>query len=296
MSKIEELYNIACSLKCENQETIIDALCFLNRPITDFVTEDYLNVKDLKKHMQFDVFSNTYRGKTFRDYEKQRLKALERVEAVDSIADGFSIAIREVAEIREGIHGINYNEMYKSCCQIEFMIDVCRNMMLQGASLTEIVKYVPGTQMGDVYHLATDHLGFHLNLSPEEKEDVERYDEMIKNGKTQSVTMRDIMRWGDWVSMPHRQSNGSGWSIDGEQIYDTYTMACVFTECKMSFPYYFEDKANPNYAETFEEVLEEIMLYPERVSVDGLEKAYSPQEWNLLNRLKMKMQSKSEEK
>lgn len=296
MSKIEELYNIAQSLKCENREEVIDALCFLNQPIADYVTEDYLNVKDLKRYMQFDVFYDTYKRKSLKDYEEQRLEALKQIDTTDNIAEDFSIAIRETAKIREGIHGINYNEMYKSCYKIVVIIEVCKNMMLQGASLTEISKYVPGSQMGDIYHLATDHLGMNLELSKEEKTEVKRYDEMMEKGNQNSVSLRDIMRWAFIDEIPHKQSDESGWSIDGKQIYDPCTMACIFAECQMSFPYYYEDNVNPTYAKNFDELLEKIMLQADRVSFGGLEMAYSSQEWNLINRLQEKLLIKWKEK
>lgn len=180
-----------------------------------------MNVKDLKKkYMQFDVFSDTYKGKTLDDYEEQRQRALKKISAEKDIADSFSVAIKETAEIREGIHGINYNEMYKSCCKIVFMIEVCRNMMLQGASLTEISKYVPGGQMGDIYHLATDYLGITLELTKEEEAEVKRYDEMVERGKQNTVNMQAIMRWRFLDGIPHKQSDNSGWSVDGEKVYD----------------------------------------------------------------------------
>lgn len=293
MRTIKELQDIAQLLNKKKGEDILDALHFLNQPTEDYATKDYFNVKDLKNnHMQFDVFLNTYKGKSLSDYEEQRLKALMKIENTENIADSFSIAVSEAANIREGIHGINYNEMYKSCCKITFMIEVCKNMMLQGATLTEITKYIPESQMGDIYHLATDYLGIKLEISNEEKEKIKHYDEMVKKGTLNSVTMRDIMRWKLTEGIPHIVSDKSGWSIDGEQVYDTLTMACVFAECQLSFPYYYKDKMNPSYANSFDELLEEIMLRPDKLSFDGLEESYSSQEWNLLNRIQKKFLSK----
>lgn len=107
--------------------------------------------------------------------------------------------------------------------------------------------------------------------------------------------MQAIMRWRFLDGIPHKQSDNSGWSVDGEKVYDAYTMACIFAECQMSFPYYWEDETNPSYAKKFDAVLEEIMLQPDKVSFDGLEKAYSSQEWNLIKRLQEKLLSKQKE-
>ena len=63
----------------------------------------------------------------------------------------------------------------------------------------------------------------------------------------------------------------------------------LYAECEVSYPYYNENKLNPCYAKSFEEILSKIMLNPEEISFTGLEKAYSNQEWNLIHRFQQKL-------
>ncbi len=290
MSKIDELHSIAQMLKGKRSEEILDALFFLNSPIEDYVDKDRFKVENLKKnHMKFDVFLDTYKRKSLVDYEEQRIRALAKINNTENIVDRFLIAINEAAEIQEGIHGINYNNMYKSCCQVMFMIEVCNNMLVQGATLTEISKYVPGSQLGDIYHLATDHLGIEIEPTDEEREEITRYDQTLESQSDEKVRFCDIMGWIYPKGIPHKVSDGVSWSIDGKDVYDVYTIACVFSECRLMFPYYYDDKTNPTYEKTFDKLLEKVMLTPDKISFDGLRESYSAQEWNLINHLREKM-------
>lgn len=294
---MKELYDLIKTFKYEKQEEMLEAICFLNQPMDDYVMEDYLKLKDLKnKYMQYDAFSDTYKRKSINDYENQRKRAIEKISSTNNMAEKISIAISEATEIREGIHGINYNEMIKPCFQVVFMMETCKNMMLQGATLTEISKYVPGSQMGDIYHFGVDHLGIKLELNEKEEAEINRYDEIQKRGNQNTVNLQDIMKWKFMEGIPHKQSDKLEWSIDGEVTYDTFTMACTYAECFLSFPYYYGDRTNPTYAKYFDEVLEQIMLNPEKITFDGLEKAYSLQEWNLLKCLQEKLLEKKKEK
>lgn len=84
--------------------------------------------------------------------------------------------LKTAEEISDAVYHLQYNEIYKNGCYIAFAIQVCKNMLEAGVSLTEIVKYVPRTSISDIYHLGERYLGIDVNVSDEELKLIEEED------------------------------------------------------------------------------------------------------------------------
>ena len=69
-------------------------------------------------------------------------------------------------------------------------------------------------------------------------------------------------------------------------------MACIYAGCEIAYPYYYEEEYNPRYTKSLDDILEKVMTDGDKIKFDGLEKAYSAQEWNLICRLRQKIVDK----
>lgn len=288
MSNLNQLMETVSALYNEDISPwdVSEAVHVLETPVSELALREYLNFKSIKDdYMQYDAMEDTYKRKSEDVYEQLRQRTLILIENENNVLKQVKLLMETSKEIREGIKGIYYNNTFRDCCKIPFMINVCKNMILAGASLTEIVKYVPESQMGDIYHLAEDYLGLHLALTEEEKAEVERYD---KEDGENKVRRTNVWQQLFVKGIPHKKDGV--WTMDDDpSTYDTYGMACRYAGCELSYPYYKEDVKNPRYADTFEEILEKTMLFPQDISIEGLERAYSPQEYHLVISLREKL-------
>lgn len=281
MSKLNQIVEMLCNLRNNDLsvDDISEAAYIIEEPVEDLAIRQYLKMKDAKsKFIQYDAFGSTYMRKDVNEYEKLRQRTLREIEMEDDVFKQIGLIVERSKEIKEGIKGIYYNDAFRKCCKIPFMVEVCKNMILAGASLTEITKYVPESVMGDIYHLAKDHLGLHIELTEDERKEVEKYDNEPEEKKIRVMTAwRRLFGKG----IPHEKDGR--WTLDDDdKSYDSYEMACLYAGCELSYPYYEDGIKNPKYVDTFEEVLEKVMLFPEDISIEGLERAYSTQEYHLV--------------
>lgn len=289
MSKLNKIVETICTLKNGDisSDAISEAAYIVEQPVEELALREYLAMKAAKdEYMQLDALDNRYRRKGEDEYERLRLRTLKDIEREEDIFKQIELLLERSQEIKEGIKGIYYNNMFRDCCKIPFMIEACKNMILAGATLTEIAKYVPGAQMGDIFHLAEDHLGLHIELTEDERKEVEKYD-----GKRGEMAIGTTNVWQQLFmnGIPHKKDDMWIMSEEEGKEYTTYQMAGYYAGCELSYPYYYREIKNPRYAESFEEVLEKIMLFPQDNSVEGLEAAYSQQEYHLLMILRGKL-------
>lgn len=289
MSRLNRIVDTICKLQNNgiSSDEISEAVYILEEPVEKQALGEYLSMKNAKNEfMQLDAFDNRYKRKDKEEYERLRQRTLQDIEREEDIFKQIELLIERSKEIKEGIKGIYYNDVFRECCQIPFMVETCKNMIHAGATLTQIAKYVPGAQMGDIYHLAEDHLGLHIELAEEERKEVEKYDR--ERGETTAETTnlwQQLFMYG----IPHKKDDMWIMREEEDKKYTTYQMARYYSRCELSYPYYSKGIKNPRYAESFEEVLEKIMLFPQDNSVAGLEKAYSQQEYHLLMELRQKL-------
>ena len=289
MSKLNEILNVICNLRNTDisPEVISEAIYVLEQSVEQQAVRECLNMKDAKNEfMQLDAFDNRYKRKGENDYERLRLRTLQEIENEEDIFKQIDLLLERSKEIREGVKGIYYNDAFRDCCMIPFMVEICKNMIIAGGSLTEITKYVPKAQMGDIYHLAEDHLGLHIDINEEERKEVEKYD---KQRDERVIGKTNIWQQLFMNGIPHRKDGMWIMRDEEDKIYSTYQMACYYARCDLSYPYYKGEIKNPRYAETFDEVLEQVMLFPEETSIEGLEDAYSQQEYHLAMTLRKKL-------
>lgn len=289
MSKLNNIVDVICKLQSRDisSDAISEALYILKEPVEKQALREYLSMKNAKnKFMQMDAFDNCYKRKNEEEYERLRLRTLQEIEKEEDIFKLIELLLERAKEIKEGIKGIYYNDMFRDCCQIPFMVETCKNMIHAGATLTQIAKYVPGTQMGDIYHLVEDHLGLHIDLTEEEKKEVEKYD--CETGEV-AIGTTNVWQQLFMQGIPHKKDDMWIMREEEDKEYTTYQIACYYSGCELSYPYYSKGIKNPRYAESFEEVLEKIMIFPQDNSVEGLEKAYSEQEYHLLMALRQKL-------
>lgn len=289
MSRLNRIVDTICKLRNSDisSDAISEAVYILEEPVEQQALREYLNMKDAKNEfMQLDALDNRYKRKGKEEYERLRLRTLKDIEREEDIFKQIQLLLERSQEIKEGIKGIYYNHMFRDCCKIPFMIETCKNMILAGATLTEIAKYVPGAQMGDIFHLAEDHLGLHIELTEDERKEVEKYD-----GKRGEMAIGTTNVWQQLFMnrIPHKKDDMWIMREEEDKEYTTYQMACYYSGGELSYPYFNKGIKNPRYAESFEEVLEKIMLFPQDNSIEGLEKAYSQQEYHLLMTLHKKL-------
>lgn len=241
-----------------------------------------------KKNIAHDVFDRKYMRKSEGDYEVLRLEALEKIKSMESITEQIEYLTQIVEEIEEGVQFIAYNACFEECCFTKFKIETCINMAREGASLTQIVKYVPGVEMGDVYVTVHDVLGIPMEVTEEEKQQIEDFKE--ESLSEEKITMADIFNaYARLKGIPQYISRELCWEWEGcEQQYNTMDAAKTFSQTHLEYPYYCGN-IRQEHGYSFEDVVYKLMMEPEEFSIEGLEEYYGIQERNLLNRTKEKM-------
>lgn len=285
-----DLYNVLdqrYELNKYSDKEIRDAIKVLETPIGEqMFTQHYAIRKLREEHLGTDAFRLTYKGNEDSDYERRRKAALKKLESMSDTCEMLDYLMEEAKCIREGVYFLNYNEALSKSLKPPFIIEVCKNMMISGFTLTEICKAVPGAQMGDIYHLGERYLGITLELSEEEQRQVEAYD----NQDDEENTVDVIKQLKERKGLPHYSSEEECWTFeDNDGKYDATDAAKCYAGCELKYPFYHDNSAQPEYVDSFDEILNELLEYPKDISIEGLEEFYGCQEINLFKKTKEKL-------
>lgn len=260
----------------------------INESIGEKLHREESWLRQEKENLAQDVFDKKYKRKSKEDYEVLRREALEKVKSIESIPEQIEYLTQVVEEIEDGVQFIAYNECFEDCCLAKFRIETCINMVREGVSLTQIVKYVPGVEMGDVYITVHDMLGIPMEVTEEEKQQIAAFkDKISRKGK---ITLADIFKSKVFVEgIPHYNSYNLCWEWrNREQQYNTMDAAKSFSQTHLEYPYYCGN-IRQEHGYSFEDVVYKLMMEPEEFSIEGLEEYYGIQERNLLKQVKEKM-------
>ena len=172
MDKLQHIIETVNTSNRYSASEIMDAIYSLQEETERKGMRAYFSMLRAKdEYMQYDALDGKYKRKSEKDYEKQRLAALKKLENMEDVSQQIEFIIETAREIDEGIKRIAYNNAFKECCEILYRMEMCRYMAEVGATLTEIVKYV-----GDAYHLLEDHLGISIAITEEERKQIEKFD------------------------------------------------------------------------------------------------------------------------
>lgn len=177
MNKLQNIIEMVHTTNAYSSDEILDAIYSIQEETTEKGIREYFSMRRAKDdYLQMDAIKDTYKGKNEKDYEAQRLAAIKKVEDMDDVSEQIEFLIQTTKEVDEGIKYIVYNQAYKQCCWVAFKIEICKRMAEAGVTLTDIVKYVPDVDMGDVYHLLRDYLGITIQISEVERRKIAEYD------------------------------------------------------------------------------------------------------------------------
>lgn len=257
----------------------------INETVGKKLEREKSRLKREKNNFVHDVFDKKYMRKSKEDYEMLRQEALDKVKNMRNIPKQIEYLTQVVEEIEEGVQFIAYNECFEDCCFTKFRIETCINMARGGASLTQIVKYVPGVEIGDVYVTVHDMLGIPMEITEEEKQQIDAFKEKLFS--EEKITMADIFNANVRLKgIPRYSSCELCWEWeDCEQQYNTMDAAKTFSQTHLEYPYYCGN-IRQEHGYSFEDVVYKLMMKPEEFSIEGLEEYYGIQERNLLNRTK----------
>ena len=277
----EKMSNIA-------EEKVREIYRSINETVGKKLEREKSWLKGEKNNFVHDVFDKRYMRKSKEDYEMLRQEALDKVKKMRDIPKQIEYLAQVVEEVEEGIQFIAYNECFEECCFNKFRIATCINMAREGASLTQIVKYVPSVEMGDVYITVHEMLGIPMEITEEEKQQIDAFKE--KSFSEEKITMADIFNANARLKgIPRYSSRELCWKWeDCEQQYNTMDAAKTFSQTHLEYPYYCGN-IRQEHGYSFEEAVYQLMMEPEKFSIEGLEEYYGIQERNLLNRTKERM-------
>lgn len=162
----------------KTQDIDLRKLCkcrdILERPFEDQILEEYFSLLDYQRgKMRMDIHFERYQGITIDGYEKLRTDVLEAVQNEADTQKASEMIIECGEKLKDAAFYINYHRAVENTCKVFFMIQVCQKMIKAGATLSEILKYVPDTKPRDVYNLAKDYFNIELPLSEDERKLVE---------------------------------------------------------------------------------------------------------------------------
>ncbi len=279
MSKMNEFITLISKAYSYSLEDLDKAVDILQEPVERQCLREYLHLKRAKKeYLQMDALEGTYKGKREADYEKMRIRAVKKFEEMESYVEGAQYLIKTAEEIEEGIKFLNYNETFKDCCNIAFQIEMCHNMVIAGATFSELIKYIPGAQPGDIFHFVERYMGIKMDVTVKERELIE-----------QSEIERTIWKGTAGEGVPFYDFDEDCWRLDKDKTeYDAVGVAKKFIQAELQYPF-FKDSVQPTYVNSFDEVLHALMKAPEVFSIEGVEEYYGVQERNILKSVKEKM-------
>ena len=195
-----ELYT--CSIK-----EIKTAIETLSVPIQEQIKCREYVIGDFMSHFRVDVLRGTYKKLRVDDIEKTRVKILEEIDQEEDILDKIEMLLKTAREIEEYVIFFSYNRLLKRCCRELFTVEVCRNMMTSGVSLTEICKYVPKTKMGDLFRMAKEFFGIDLVISEEERRQIEEFKKQDKESNKIELNVQELV---EKLSNHDEQSTAGG--------------------------------------------------------------------------------------
>lgn len=289
MKEIKELYSIMSLTQKHSLTEIERELEFLQTPLSEIEEkEEYIAEQKKKSDLQYDAMLDTYKHKTIADYEIMRQQALNKIKEMDNIEQKINYILETAENIRNAVKGLYYHAAFKDSCRVVFMIEVCRNMIVEGATLSEIVRYVPGTQMGDIYNLAKRYFGIEMDVTEEERKEIEEYKSIEINGKYYCIN--DLFGKSFFMEdAPQYNKNKDVWNFKGDaNSYDICQACTKWTGAELNYPYYLKGD-RVKYAKSFDEVLEAVLRWTETFSIEGVEKFYGVQELHMIKSIQDKV-------
>lgn len=279
MDKIEELLFLVSQAQDCSLDDLEKAAYVLQETVERQSLREYLRIKKAKRdYMQMDAIEGTYRQKKESDFEKMRLKALKNFEEIEGFSVKAEYLLKAAAEIEEGVKFLNYNAALKECCNIAFQIEMTNNMVIAGATLSEMIKYIPESQPGDVFHFVERYLGITMDITDEERA-------MIEASEKEQKSWRGSAGEG----VPYFDLNADCWRLDGDKMeYGAVGVAKEFAHVGLKYPF-FRNSIQPIYADSFDDVLHALMKAPEAFCIEGVEEYYGVQELNMLRTVREKM-------
>ena len=174
MSKIDELIQSVSKTQDIDMQKLCKCRDVVERPFQDQIWEEYFSLLDYQRgKMKMDIHLDRYQGITIEGYEKLRTGVLKAVKDEINTQKAAEMIINCGEDLKNAAYYINYHRAVENSCKVFFMIQVCEKMIKAGATLSEVLKYVPDTTPKDVYNLAKDYFGIEMQLSEEEKQLVE---------------------------------------------------------------------------------------------------------------------------
>lgn len=262
------------------------AIGIMETPFDELLMQKRLDLTEYRKeHMSYDVMHDTYERIGRSTYERIRTAVLETEGKSPVEIAEHTIKIAKMLD--EAATRMEYNRSCHEAGIAILMAEVCKHMMFAGATLTEILKYVPRTHPADVYHLGERYLGYVMDLSAEERRLVEEDDAKAECKPT--ITVNSLLKYPFTNGIPHKR-NGQ-WELDskGTTVVGTPSdIAQHFVDARMYYPYK-DGNGNLRFKSDFDAILETLMEKPEEFSVEGCEESYSRMELDLMRRVQKKM-------
>lgn len=269
------------------------AIRIMETPFDDLLIKKRLELTEYRKEsMSYDVLHDTYKKIDRSTYERIRTGAVET--EGKSPVEVAEQTIKFAKTLDEAATRMEYNRSCHEAGIAILMVEVCKHMMFAGATLTEILKYVPRTRPADIYHLGERYLGYVMELSEDERRLVEEDDAKSKCRPT--VDVASLLKFPFTDGIPHIK-NGQ-WELDsnGTTVVGAPSdIAQHFVDARMHYPYK-DGNGNLKFKSNFEAILEALMENPEEFSVEGCEESYSKMELDLMQRVQKKMIAAAEER
>jgi len=278
MKNYEEVLWLKKALSVYSEHEINEALDILCEPVDKQELRRYLLLKQDAAKIRNDVFENTILGATTAEMEKLRIRTWEEYQEEKDWKKKLDILISAARKIKEFLVLSNYVEFYKQGSWASFSIGVTLKMLLGGFALLDVVKALPDSEINDVYEVATKYLGLSVALSEEEAELLHK-----KLEKPDGLMMRDIRKGVELLNvMPSKNKDGM-WKFNADNnnmAYTTLSMAKKIAGCTIQYPYY--ESGVLKSKDSFESLLDKVLLNYDIITFEGLENHYSPEEINLV--------------
>lgn len=264
----------------------------LETSFSSLLAKNYFEINAYsKKYLIRDVLDKSYKGLSQQKLDAMRTAVLNGEKEYNSVSEQADDIIETAEMLKKAAFLIEYNEFYYDTAKVLFMIEVCKKMICAGASLSEILEYVPNTKAADVYELSWHYLGHRLELSKEERKLVEGDKSAGHDANT--VNMQQMIKYSFAGGIPHK--SGGEWTLENAEDTITGTaseIAQEFIGAELCYKY-IDKHGKSCYADSLDAVLDKLMANPEEISFGGCEDSYSKTELELLERVKEKIINKA---
>lgn len=288
MSNWKEMIDNIIQIQNISSEEFQNALRILETPFEELLQKKHRDLTDYRENnLMFDMLDGTYCKLNKNGLELLRTCTLDSKSQETNPVKVADIIISVAKQLDEAAERMEYNQACYNAVITVFMIEVCKQMMFNGASLSEILKYVPRTSASDVYKLGERYLGYKMNLTEEERQMVDK--DAALTGTNQTINLADAFKIFFHDEIPKK--NGNQWSLqcgDNTLSGTAAYIAQLFTESEMCYQYKNE-KDKTLFATTFDNVIDALLTDPKHFSINGCEECYSKMELDLLQRVQMKM-------